>query len=180
MATYIHVKTKTYPLYEADIRRRHKNVSFPQDITPELLKDFGYEVVIPTAKPEGDVVSMGPAVYDKGEDAYYQTWNVREYNNDEKKSIINADRERRLRDGIEYTFPNGQVDRIQVSDRDLTILQSIELRASRNLETEGYEQIFRSKGNSNYILTAQQVLDMTTHVFQEIERIYVDSWADKK
>lgn len=178
MATYIHEQSGTYPLYLADIRRRHKNISFPEVVEDYILSDLGYEKVHPVTKPTGDVVNLGQPKKNK-EGKWQETWNVRPFTNEELSSQVNSKREALLREGILYTFPGGKEDRIQVNDRDLTILQSIEFRALQNLTDDSYSQIFRSMGNVNYVLTAQQVLDMTAHVFKEIELIYLNSWKNK-
>lgn len=177
MQRFIKVDTLEYPIYEHDIRVRHPRVSFPVTISVDAVENFGYKLVHPTEQPVGDVVIETQPTELNGE--YHQTWTVRPFNSAESAQRINQQREETIANGIEYTFPNGQLDRVQVFDRDLTILTKIEMNARANLDTEGYIQPFRSMSNNTYFLTAQEVLDMTTTVFNSLHQIYVDSWAAK-
>lgn len=177
MQRFIKVDTLEYPIYEHDIRVRHPRVSFPVTISVDAVENFGYKLVHPTEQPEGDVVMETHPTQTNGE--YYQAWTVRPFNKTELSERLNQQREEQIAAGIEYTFPNGQVDRVQVFDRDLTILTKIETNARIHLTTEGYIQPFRSMSNQTYFLTAQEVIDMTNAVFLGLQQIYIDTWAAK-
>lgn len=177
MAVYINIDTGEYPIYPHQIRQANPDVSFPKEIPSDVAEEFGYSVVVQTTEPTGDVVTEGAP--EEIEGVWTQTWVSRSYTSEELANTINQDREALLREGIPYTFPGGQPDHIQVTDRDMIVLTNIRLAAAANIDTVGYTQVFRSKSNVNYNLSAQDVIDMTGHVLAAIEQIYIDSWAVK-
>lgn len=179
MALFIDTETKEYPITEDDIRSRHPNISFPRVITQTSVISFGYQVVNEVNKPEGDVVTEGEP-NKRPDGSWVQTWNVREFNEDELADRANLTREESLKKGIPYKFPEStEIDAIQVTDRDMTILNTLYIFAKDNLDNPDYRQIYRSVNNINYELTAQQVIDMTTHVFNVMQNIYKASWELK-
>lgn len=80
-----------YPLSLRAIQLAHPNISFPLDVADEGLLDYGYAVVIPTAKPrptidavpvEGDPECLG---------GYWrQSWELRPTGPHEKEAFIAA------------------------------------------------------------------------------------------
>lgn len=177
MSVYIHVESGEYPLYEGDIRARSNNVSFPEVITDVMAKMVGFEVVEPTETPTGDVVSEGAPVLVNGK--YQQSWNVRPFNTQELGAQLDQQREQAISAGVPYTFSNGVEDHVQITDRDMTILTMIQVRARANVDDPAYRQIFRSLENNIYQLTAQEVIDMTEFVFDCIQTVYTESWNSK-
>lgn len=177
MQRFIKVDTLEYPIYESDLRYRLKNVSFGAFIRESDVINLGYMLVHSTTPPAEGVVSEGAPQQIDGK--YYQTWTTRSYNNQELAEQINRNRDALIAAGVEHTFPDGTVDRVQVFDRDLTILTKIESNARLYQDVEGYIQPFRTMSNRTYMLTAEQVIDMTTAVFLGLHRIYEESWAAK-
>lgn len=177
MSLYIAVNTLEYPLWVDQIRRRHPTVSFPKEIPNEVLATFGYAPVIPSIRPEGDVVTE-TAPFFNGEQ-YVQMWETREFTQVELDQQINTSRNELLALGIDYTFPGDVADKIKVDDRDMTILTSLRVIANEQLGNPEYRQVFRSMNNVNYTLTAQEIIDMTSHVFATVDQIYKNSWNDK-
>lgn len=177
MPVFIKPESGEYPLFQHDIKRRHPNVSFPKVMTEANIAVFGYREVHPTTKPVGDVIVEGTPV--KEGDVWKQVWIARQYNADELNDIADRQREQALAAGIEYAFPGGIVDRVQVFDRDMIVLTNIRLVAVSQLGNSEFRQTFRSKNNNNYSLTAQEVIDMTDYVIQAVEQIYINSWAIK-
>lgn len=177
MSVYIHTTTGEYPLYEGDVRSRSNNVSFPETITEDMAALVGFAPVESTETPEGDVVSEGKPVLVNGK--YKQTWEVRAFTSEEIAQQMDSRREQAISVGVPYTFPNGVEDHVKITDRDMTILTMIQVRARANVSDAEYRQVFRSLGNNNYLLTAQEVIDMTEHVFDCIQRVYAESWQTK-
>lgn len=177
MQRFIRVSTGEYPYYSQDIRTRHKDISFPVNIPPAVASKIGYELVEPTNQPQGDVVEEIQPVLVDGQ--WKQAWSSRDFTPQELMARLNRERDTLLAKGIEYTFPNGDVDHIQVSDRDMTILLTIDVRARAALDDPEYRQRFRSLSNKNYSLTAAEVVAMADHVFTTIQTWYETSWDVK-
>lgn len=179
MAVFIERDTKKYPIYESQIRQLHPNVSFPREMSQSAVEGFGFDIVNPTERPSGDVVTEGEPVQLQ-DGSWEQTWMVREYNEEELAARANITREDMIKNGVPYTFPGSDTpDAIQIHDRDMTILNTLRIFAKDNIDNPEYVQIFRSLNNNNYHLTAQDVLDMTEHVFTTVQSIYQQSWELK-
>lgn len=83
-----------YPFAPQQLRLEHPNTSFPRDMSPGLLANFGVFVVEPTPKPEPtsrQKVVEGPPEFDAAAGTWRQTWNVLDLDVDEL-----AERERQL------------------------------------------------------------------------------------
>lgn len=177
MTIFINPQTGEYPLFPHDIKQKHPNVSFPKLLTEETVAEFGYRLVEPTTRPIGDVVEEGSPVNQDG--VWKQVWTTRQYNQQELNDIANRQREQTLMAGINYTFPGGVVDCVKVTDRDMSVLTNIRLTAQKQLDNPEFRQLFRSKNNHNYSLTASEALAMAEFVIKAVEDIYIQSWDIK-
>lgn len=61
-----------------EIKQANANISFPKQPTDEVLLPLGYANLVPTAKPDGDVVTEGQPEQDAS-GQWHQTWNVRQF-----------------------------------------------------------------------------------------------------
>ncbi len=84
----IDTRTGDYPRYISDVKSEYNNSSFPRALDSDLLIPLGYDAVLSSDRPEGDVVTEGKPV--KKEDGkWYQGWDVRDFNKEELQTIFN-------------------------------------------------------------------------------------------
>jgi len=83
----IRVSDGNYPMFMPQVRAAIPQTSFPIPIRDYILEPFGYKPVIATSQPVGDVITEStPELRDDGK--YYQTWEVRDYTEEELASIL--------------------------------------------------------------------------------------------
>ncbi|WP_368874862.1 hypothetical protein [Proteus mirabilis] len=84
----IDTRSGDYPRYISDVKSEYNNSSFPRALDSDLLIPLGYDAVLPSDRPDGDVVTEGKPV--KAEDGkWYQGWDVRDFNKEELETIFN-------------------------------------------------------------------------------------------
>lgn len=160
----------TYPVYLHQVRKEVKHISLPEKPTDDQLLMLGYELVEPTERPTGDVITEGVPEQDQG--VWKQTWSVRGYNEVEIANQLEREKTKLLNDvneyqnalfkyGIEYAFNEGNYH-IQVRDGDRANLAGMRLLANAQIDGGTTEAaIFRTRENVFVSMTPQEVVDMT-------------------
>lgn len=141
---FIHVESGAYPLTLNSLRARHTNVSFATGDDVDFFKSLGYEIVTPSTKPEGDVVSEGVPV--KREDGtYIQYFEVRSFNAEEIQAALNVKkdtfttacsdlRNRAIEIGVPIDFGGTDgVQRVQMRNSDRSNMLGLKARAEKLL-----------------------------------------------
>jgi hypothetical protein len=183
------VATGAYPVYFQQVRVDNPEVSFPENPTEDCLAEYGFAVVYPTDRPNGDVVTEGTPTLLDGQ--YTQTWSVREYTAAEEVVLL-ADRKRLLSDqvlalrekdlasGFIYEKDEETIFGVQLRPEDrlnLLILKGLAqflLAASSDQTT-----MFRSTENVGYPLTPAELLAMCDAALVAGSNIYAASWVLK-
>ena len=185
----IEVATGFYPVTLELIRVKHPQCSFAKQPYLQDIEDLGYEVVQPTLRPEGDVITEGAPKLDNG--VWYRTWVARSWSAEElaaklvdKKSTLNATimrvREDDFEMGVTYSPVDGTEFNVQLRTEDRVNLVMLNLQAQSALsKEEDTLEKFRSYENETFELTPQQVVDMTAKALAGIKSIYQQSWEFK-
>lgn len=182
----IHVPTKTYPLNMFQIRQR-ENISTGTEPLLYLIQEYGYDIVYPTDRPDGDVITEGPPELIDG--YWMQRWEVRNYTDEEyAHELANKKYSHRLAfeqffkdqlyQGVPYTF-NDTVFHIQLRDVDRTNLNSIIIGA-QDKKTKGITEAiipYRPRENYTVWLTPDQAIDMCLYGLTAGENIYLNRWV---
>lgn len=185
----IEVATGRYPVALEVIRLKHTDRSFAMQPHLEDLQALGYEVVEPTIRPEGNVVTEGAPELVDG--VWLRTWEVREWNADEVAAqlaqakaelsgqVMNT-RNDDFEMGITYSPEVGVEFNVQLrpEDRVNLVMLSLQAKAALAIEDETLEK-FRSYENETFELTPAQVIDMTNKALVGIKSIYQQSWDFK-
>jgi hypothetical protein len=77
------IKNNTVYKTHLEIRRSNPQVSMPRDLTEALLTELGYDVLHPTAAPQGDVIIEGTPAFNENTQQWKQTWEVRDFTPEE-------------------------------------------------------------------------------------------------
>lgn len=186
---FIEVATGKYPVTLSDIARKYTDRSFSVSPPRVDISDLGYEVVNPSLKPEGDVVSEGPP--ELIEDEWFKVWDVRNYN-DSEKSIMLAQRKEALSSqvmqirnddfeiGATYTLSPEVSFNVQLRQEDRINLLLLNMRAKEAILGEDTSlESFRSYENITFKLTPTQIVEMTNTALMAIKSIYEQSWKFK-
>ena len=180
------VSTGAYPVYFQQLRQAHPEVSFPENPTEDLLGDYDYAVVYPTARPAGDVVTEGAPQLVNGN--YQQTWVVREFTQAEKDSLlatrkqamfeeILALREKNMVDGFIHETDDARVFGVQIRTDDRINLLGLYSKAHILISQSATTPTkFRSVENESHILSPQQLLSMATAALAAYEAVMQASW----
>ena len=112
---------KQYPYTLAQLKKAHKNVSFPKTPSDEVLASFNVQRVFFSAQPEitnTEVLEENTPVFDAGAQRWTQSWSVRNLTdeelasrNDAQAARIRADRDKRLADTDWTQVADAQVDK---------------------------------------------------------------------
>lgn len=190
----LELETGQYPVRLYNVRKDPKirnTVMIPPEPTEDQLLSLGYVVVEAVERPEGDVVTEGTPIQATestvipGVDVivgkYYQTWEVRSYNEEEisqlvanKKTSLLADlksgAERVFYKGAPYTFAGDVVNHIQLRDGDRANLAGLRSGADADLrklqenpEFTPRTSGFRTFENNFFPMTPQELLDFTDY-----------------
>lgn len=97
-----------------------------------------------------------------------------------KKDHINKHRDTDITAGVEYMI-QGQADVIQTREKDKTVLLALSMNANKKQVTNPDEPIFkfRSMNNNEYMLTPQEMIDLTDAAYGYMDVVYKKSWTLK-
>jgi hypothetical protein len=184
----IEVETGTYPLYLPSLSERVPNTQFPSKMEAADLLEWGYEEVLESDVPAGDVVTEGAPEQRNG--SWYRVWNVRDYTAGElatnlavKKAALLAEAETlriaRFDTGFPYQFgENVYHVQIRVSDRqNITALRVIAKEAVEANQPLTFP--FRVYENVNVTLTAAEMVDVANAAFKAVSDGYGVIWTFK-
>lgn len=188
---FIEVSTGKYPLTFDMIRDQLKNtVSFNLSPPLEDVNGFGFEIVIDTPIPTGDIVTEAPPALIDG--VWQRAWLSRSYAEDEiaqqlqaAKDHLNTQitllREKDLAYGLVYTFADGTTGGVQMRPADRTNLIGIRLEAYSYIEANVTDVTidFRSLENVTRQLSPQEVVALTNAATVHTKQIYAVSWSFK-
>lgn len=186
---FIEVATGKYPVTLSDIARKYTDRSF--SVTPPRvdISDLGYEVVNPSLKPEGDVITEGEPELIEGE--WFKVWDVRNYNDSEKSVMLTQRKETlssqvmQIRNddfeiGTTYTLSPEVSFNVQLRQEDRINLLLLNMRAKEAILAEDTSlESFRSYENITFKLTPTQIVEMTNTALTAIKSIYEQSWKFK-
>lgn len=185
----IEVASGRYPVALDVIRLLHADRSFSMRPPLEDLQALGYDLVKPSVKPEGDVITEGAPELIKG--VWYRGWEVRSYNAEElnaqltqRKAELTSQvmniRNDDFEMGVTYS-PSEDVQfnvQLRSEDRVNLIMLNLQAKAALAVGSENVE-LFRSYENETHELTPGQVVQMTDLALGAIKTIYKTSWASK-
>ena len=186
---FIEVATGKYPVTLSDIARKYTDRSF--SVTPPRvdISDLGYEVVNPSLKPEGDVITEGEPELIEGE--WFKVWDVRNYNDSEKSVMLTQRKETlssqvmQIRNddfeiGTTYTLSPEVSFNVQLRQEDRINLLLLNMRAKEAILAEDSSlESFRSYENLTFKLTPTQIVEMTDTALTAVKSIYEQSWKFK-
>lgn len=179
---FIHEETKDYPITVSEISRRHV-VAFGVTVPADLIAQLGYAVVRQTARPSGDVVS--PIFPEKDEEGWKTAYEVREFTEEEKNSILaqlkaDAESDRQyvqaevLSKGAAFDFGGEHgVQHIQLRTIDRTNIAGITLMSIRKPELP---QVFCTYENKIVPMTGEQIQDLADAALAGYTAIMQASW----
>lgn len=185
---FIHVASGDQPLYLSQIRKREKEYSLPISPTVTQMSEIGYEVIQPTERPSGDVVTQGDAVLENG--VWKQSWIVRSFTPEEIETNLNDKRTQHLHEievyrtrllekGVSYEFNEGTYH-IQVRDCDRANLAGLRLRANALIEQDISVQMpFRTAENEMVSLTPIELVSLTDVALEGYYLILENVWTLK-
>lgn len=185
----IQVDGGNYPVYMNRVRKDNPNVSFPPKPTVEQLSEFGYAVVLPTERPQGDVVTEGKPVEVEGE--FKQTWDIREFTAEERQvrllemkervcHEVNVKRTEALSYGLDFEYDD-EIIGVKLEDSDRMVLAQLQQQAER-LIAQGQDTttlVFRSRDNETLELTALVISQLVEAALAQADVIFRASWAIK-
>lgn len=186
---FIEVATGKYPVTLSDIARKYTDRSF--SVTPPRvdISNLGYEVVNPSLKPEGDVVTEGEPELIEGE--WFKVWDVRNYNDSEKSVMLTQRKETlssqvmQIRNddfeiGTTYRLSPEVSFNVQLRQEDRINLLLLNMRAKEAILAEDTSlESFRSYENLTFKLTPTQIVEMTDTALTAVKSIYEQSWKFK-
>lgn len=188
---FVEVATGNYPVSFNMIRELFKNtVSFRAYPPVEDIQQLGYEPVVDSAKPTGDVVTEGaPALVDG---VWTRTWIVRNLDLTETAAkladarttlcqAVNALRDNNLAYGMRYVFPDTLEGGVQMRDKDLSNLIGIRIEAEAYLANSIDDEVieFRSLENVTRMMKPSDIVKLTDACTAHTKKIYSRSWAIK-
>lgn len=188
---FIEVATGNYPVTFDMIRELKKaSVSFGPSTQIEDVQGLGYEPVVDTIIPTGDIVTEGAPELVDG--VWNRTWNVRSYAEaelatalQEAKDVLSTKidevRENDLAYGMRFNFADGTTGGIQMRPKDRTNLIGIRLEAYAYIQNSLPDTTieFRSLENVTRELKATEVVALTDACTEYTKQIYAASWALK-
>lgn len=177
--------TGTYPLFLNDLRVRHPNTPFPITFDCDLLIEFGYEPVLDSPMPIGDVINEGTPELRDG--AWYRTWVVRDYSPEEElvqlnqaKAIHLASIEAFRAQGFERGFPyqvGEVVYHIQVRGVDRGNIGDLRIIAKEAIaEDQPFSVAYRTYENVTITLSAQEMVALANTTLAQVQAGYQLTW----
>lgn len=185
---FIEAASGDYPLTFQAIKQRFPNSSFPSEPSYELMVSIGYFAVLPSARPDGDVVfEVQPVLREDG--FYEQAFGVRPFTPEEiaaylatqqtsKLSEVSILRASALAVGAPIDFGGVYgVQHIQLRDTDRVNILGLRIKANAMIAGSSTDTIkVRTYENSSVPLTAQQVIDLSWKVLAAYESIMTKAW----
>lgn len=88
MYIFVNGDTFVYPYSFYDLQKDNPQVSFPEKMSPTLLKEWGlyevFEVDIPLFDPENEIASKSEFVFNSKAQRWETKWDVRQMTQEEK------------------------------------------------------------------------------------------------
>lgn len=185
----IEVATRAYPVALYTIFQKFNDRSFALNPPRVDIENLGYAVVVPTAMPEGDVVTEGAPTETDG--VWHQTWVVRAFNdaelaeqltyakitaNDSVMAIRNDD----FQLGLTYTASGDKTFNVQLRVEDRVNLLGMYV-IGKEMVAGGVEELqeFRSFENETVLLTPQETVDVAMAALAAVKSIYKTTWTLK-
>jgi hypothetical protein len=184
----IETATGTYPLFLSALSERLPNAQFPTRMEAADLLEWGYEEVLDTDVPQGDVVVEG--VPELRDGSYYRTWLARPFTETElaanlvsKKAQLLVDaetlRDNRFEQGFPYQFGEN-VYHVQIRDKDCQNISTLRMLAKEAVDAAvEFPVEFRVYENVSVSLTAAEMVTMATAAFQAVTAGYRVIWVFK-
>lgn len=184
-ARFIDINTLDFPLTFKDIKNKTPNTFWGTDVTADELLLVGFALIIPSPKPEGDVVlEVEPELIDG---QFHQAWQARSYTPEEKKAILDQVKFDKLNTiellksqclakGYPYQFSPGVYYHIQMRDSDRTNILGLTEMSARN---PGVDQKFRTFENVTVTLTSQELATMSDAVGVAYSSLMQSMWGFK-
>ena len=186
----IRLNTLAYPIYMNQVRTENSGLSFPLEPTDAQLLELGYAVVSLGVPPVADVVVEGVPVLSAG--IFSQTWTSRAFSVAELSTALDRKKLELIRElealrdstmavGVPYTFANLVVEHIQLRDGDRPNLTALRVLADNAKSLGAVDPMFslRTYENTMWVLTPQQVIDLTAGVFPSYMGLLNSFWAIK-
>lgn len=189
----IHVESGEYPLSVVALKARHTNISFGSHIDTDFIKSLGYEEVVDSVAPVGDVVTEVAPV--KGSDGVWrQQWLARDYTAEELGSQLEALRQdalvkindllvNTLSKGTPFNFDalggEGNVQHVQMRDADRTNILGLKQEADRLVASTDPVIPLRTFEDNTLMLTPAQVLSISWGVSAGYQEVMMKSWQLK-
>ncbi|QBJ02728.1 hypothetical protein MZD04_gp202 [Pseudomonas phage Psa21] len=180
--------TGDYPVYLSDLSARVKNTLFPTTIDSVDLFEFGYEPVLDTEIPTGDVVAEVKPTLKDGQ--WYRTWTSREFTPTELSTNLSDAKNRLMAQaesfrvsqfdkGFPYEF-NGEIYHVQIRTTDRQNISSIRVIAKEAIQDNRDLTInFRVYENVTIPLTAVEFVAMADTTFYRVTEGYQVAWTIK-
>jgi hypothetical protein len=98
-----------------------------------------------------------------------------------KRQAVTNERDRRIVQGLTYTFPDGTAGTIQLRPTDVGNVNGVATKGNALLQKGDTTttQPFRDAENVTHTLTPQQAVDLGLAVADRVEAIYQASWDHK-
>lgn len=187
---FIEIETGLYPvtLYMIIEKFKAKNMSFSMTPPRVDIEGLGYGVVMPTQRPDGNVVTEG--LPEKVDGEWEQTWLVRDYNETElaaqleyakitANDQIMAIRDNDFSTGMTYTV-NTETFGVQLRVEDRINLLARYMVAREKLTAGVTDEIeFRTYQNKSVIFEPQDFINMALAALAAVESIYKTTWTLK-
>lgn len=182
--------TGEYPLYLADLIKKHPNSMFPNVMTEELLLEYGLELVLESSIPQGDKVTEGKP--EKREDQnWYRTWIVTSFTEEDEAANLAAAKAQRMADieqfyidsiakGFPYLYED-VVYHVQIRGKDTVNILGLRTWAKEQKEEGVSAPIFKFRvwENVSIMLTPDQMIDVGNQTFANVTGGYDRIWALK-
>lgn len=184
-ARFIDINTLDFPLTFNDVKRKTLNTFWGTEVSADELLSAGFALIIPSPKPEGDVVTeVEPNLIDG---QFIQAWQARSYTPEEKKAFldkvkfnklntIESLKSRCLAKGYPYQFSNGVYYHIQMRDSDRTNILGLSEMSARNPDVT---LKFRTYENITVTLTSEDLVTMSDMVGMAYSSLMEVLWGLK-
>ena len=185
---FIFTETSEYPLTFQQIKQRLNNVSFPSEVTYEMMAWFNFLAVLPVTPPTGDVVTEGQPFL--RQDGYYeQTYEVRAFTPEEHAAYLLVRQNEELSKvttlrlaavargvPVDFGAPYG-VQYMQLRDGDRVNILGLRIQANAMIAAGDVTPInIRTYENLSVPLTPQKVIDLSWSSLAGYQQIMGAAW----
>lgn len=166
-----------YPVYLRQVREENNQISFPDNPELSTIRELGYDIVVETDQPEGDVVVEGMPVLDQA-GKWVQTWTVRAHTPEENATALSAAKAAArsqidvllavaLDKGFPFTFETG-VGHVQLRTIDRTNILGASMNADRRAAAgeTGAVCPFRTYENITHMCTPAQMHQLSNEAYE--------------